>query len=54
MLVKTQAKSALKGDRVEDALSFIRRVEDADARLVLYIEACAAAYKKRAFQSRGG
>lgn len=47
MLVKTQAKSALKGDRVEDALSFIRRVENADARLVLYIEACAAAYKKR-------
>lgn len=47
MLVKTQARSALKGDRVEEALSFIRRVEDADARLALYIEACAAAYKKR-------
>ncbi len=47
MLVKTQAKYALKGDRFEEALSFIRRVEDTDARLALYIEACAAAYKKR-------
>lgn len=47
MLVKAQAKSVLKGGRVEEALSFIRRVEDVDVRLVLYIEACEAAYNNR-------